>query len=182
MDSQGAWEWSSRPTDQSAPGEPRPLGFLGNVYLLPLIPIPFFIPSGIPEEARTWLCQLKSDLGSNRQQRRLDHGIRRAGDTFPTFLQLPARPEARVLEPSGISAASELLSLPQHSGRGLKAAGLPHRASPNPTPGNQVIILLSVRKDIGAKDRVQRKDGFPEQRRLQGHSRNLEEELRADSN
>lgn len=98
----------------------------------PLSPFLFSVPSGIPEEARTWLCQLKSDLGSNRRWRHLDHRTRRAGDTFPTFLQLPARPEARVLEPSGISAASELpLSLPQHSGRGLKAAGLPHGASPN---------------------------------------------------
>lgn len=37
----GAWEWGSHSTDESVPGDPRPLGFLANMYLLPLTPIPF---------------------------------------------------------------------------------------------------------------------------------------------
>lgn len=75
------------------------LGFLGNVYLLPLIPIPF----SYLEEAGTVTLPAERWLLNNRQC--LEHGADRAGYTFPIFLQLPARPKERVPEPSRISAS-----------------------------------------------------------------------------
>lgn len=48
-------------------GNPRPLGFPGNVYLLPFTPIPFLYLVGYRKKLGQWLCQLKGDFGSNRQ-------------------------------------------------------------------------------------------------------------------
>lgn len=51
----GAWEPGSHPTDESAQGNPGPLGFLGNMYLHPLTPIPFLYLVGYRKELGQWL-------------------------------------------------------------------------------------------------------------------------------
>lgn len=56
---------------------------------------------------------------------------------------------------------SFLLSLLWYSGRGLKAADLHHRVSPNPIPGDQLVIFTYIWKDIGAKDKAERKVASP---------------------
>lgn len=100
------------------------------------------------------------------------------------FLQLPANLEGRVLEPRGISAASEvfLLSLPQHSGRGLKAADLSHRVTPNPTPGNHIVIFMSVRKTLVLRMKPRGKMASPAKttRVLQGIWRRSSEETQIE--